>query len=771
MKTYSVLLSILLFNLTLFANSGFRENIGQIKNQNGQPAQAVRYLLHCDGFNVQLREDGFSYDFYQHIGDSVIINRVDFNFHDYNPNYSIKKELPKNAFTSTFVTDQKNPQFEKIIYQNFYEGIDLIFKRTDNNHFEYDFLVTEKGDINDIHFSINGAEVLETKSTSIKLKTQITLFEEVIPLSFDSHSNPIEVTYQNIKQNTFKFSYKGKAKNITIDPTPQLVYATYSGSQWWMSDVKFLSDMSYAVSGYTQTLTNIATEGSYQNHLLGEVNATLTRFDASNQLMWCTYFGTDQTASTHMIIQDNLILFAGYTNSTILPAEQGFQSTFGGFRDVFVAAFDISGDFLYSSYLGGTENDQPASISKLNDSQFAITGFTFSENFPTLNSSNTYAGDRDAFLAVFDFATGECQYSSVFGGNVEDVINGVVKTQNNKYAFFGRSNSPQLTQSGSLPLPSFLHTQNSNTDTDALFGVLDENFSLEFIGLHGAEGYEAYTHGKLNNEGKIILTNDTRFTEVPYTPNAQNTELNGHTSGLTINIIDQNFNLTYCSLLSPAYIENNSFYITEVRDIHIAPDNSIYLTGDTRDGANIATPDALYPQLFEYPLNTMFGDAYIIKLASNGITSWGTYFGGYCLDGAYGIDLKNDKLIICGGSSGYATFPEEYQYSFVTPDAFQTEINPGGGWIAIFDQLVNVSEFESAENTIHIFPNPTSEMINLKGEELQQALCTIYDLTGKAVYSNQLNTPTINIENLPSGIYTLTLQTPSSLRKAKFVKQ
>ena len=761
----------MLFSIALMATSGFRENIGQIKNQNGQPAEAVRYLLHCDGFNVQLREDGFSYDFYQYAGDSITINRVDFIFHDYNPNYSIKKELPKNAFNSTFVTDQKKPQFEKIIYTNFYEGIDLVLKRTDNNHFEYDFLVTENGDINDIHFSINGAEVLETKSTSIRLKTQIIIFEEVIQLSFDSKKNPIEVNYKNTDRKTFRFSYEGAAKNITIDPTPQLIYATYSGDKWNMTDVKFLSDMGYAVSGSTQFLTNIATEGSYQNQLIGELNATLMRFDSANELLWCTYFGTDQTASNHMIVQGELILMTGYTNSPTLPAEESFQNSFGGFRDVFFAAFDTSGNFLYSSYLGGTENDQPTSISKLNNTQFAITGFTFSANFPSLNSGYTYSGDRDAFLAVFNFASGACQYSSVFGGTIEDVINGVVKTEDNKYVFFGRTNSPSLSQSGINPLPSFLHHLNSNSDSDAIFGVLDSNFNTEFIGLHGAEGYEDFTHGQHNNEGKIILTNDTRFTEVSYTPNAQNTELNGHTSGLTINIIDQNFNLEYCSLLTPIYTENNFIYQAEVRDIHIAPDNSIFLTGNTRLDENIASSDALYPQFFEYPLNPLFGDAYIMKLGGNGVTLWGTYFGGYSSDFAYGIDYSNDRLIICGSSSGYATFPEEYQYSFVTPDAYQTELNSNGGWIAIFDQLVNLNELNTSENTIQIFPNPSSEVINISGQNLQQAVCKIYDITGKAVYSNKLNSPSINIEILPSGVYTLTLQTPSSLRTAKFIKQ
>ena len=60
MKTYTFLILLLTLNFSALANSGFRENIGQIKNQNGQPAEAVRYFLQCEGYNVQLRNDGFA---------------------------------------------------------------------------------------------------------------------------------------------------------------------------------------------------------------------------------------------------------------------------------------------------------------------------------------------------------------------------------------------------------------------------------------------------------------------------------------------------------------------------------------------------------------------------------------------------------------------------------------------------------------------------------------------------------------------------------------
>ena len=43
---------------------GFIENKGQISDQEGRPNPAVLYLLNSPGMNVQLRQGGFSYDFY-----------------------------------------------------------------------------------------------------------------------------------------------------------------------------------------------------------------------------------------------------------------------------------------------------------------------------------------------------------------------------------------------------------------------------------------------------------------------------------------------------------------------------------------------------------------------------------------------------------------------------------------------------------------------------------------------------------------------------------
>ena len=66
------LLTFILFFSTLLVSGqnksgsyGFIENKGQIIDQKGKPNPNVKYLLNTNGLNVQLRENGFSYDVYE----------------------------------------------------------------------------------------------------------------------------------------------------------------------------------------------------------------------------------------------------------------------------------------------------------------------------------------------------------------------------------------------------------------------------------------------------------------------------------------------------------------------------------------------------------------------------------------------------------------------------------------------------------------------------------------------------------------------------------
>lgn len=73
-----------------------------------------------------------------------------------------------------------------------------------------------------------------------------------------------------------------------------------------------------------------------------------------------------------------------------------------------------------------------------------------------------------------------------------------------------------------------------------------------------------------------------------------------------------------------------------------------------------------------------------------------------------------------------------------------------------------------------IFPNPTSELLNIKTSTFENVTYTLYDAQGKLVMQDILSaeqTP-IQVSQLASGIYLLTLNNQTqNLKTFKLIKQ
>lgn len=766
MKTYTLLILLLTLNFSALANSGFRENIGQIKNQNGQPAEAVRYFLECEGYNVQLRHDGFSYDFIRRIGEEIIIDRVDFIFNDFNSNYSIEKVVPQSPYKTSYVADNGKKQFEKIIYKNFYNGIDIVFKRKAENSFEYDFVISERGNINEIKFNIEGADIKDVHRNELFIGNEFIQFKETIPLSFNNDGMPVDVFFEKSNQNTISLTCKSQDSGITIDPTPVLLYATYTKESWGIWDVKFLDNMDYITLGFGDPI-DVATEGAYQTSLVGIFNVILSRFDISNNLLWSTYFGADITAAYEFVIIDDKIVFCGIAEGNNLPTDGAFQPNNNGGRDIIIGIFNTDGEFEHCTYFGGSGYDQADDIAYIGNGKVAIGGRTESINFPTINSTSSYSGSTDGIVAVFDINTKIFTASFIIGGTNQDLVDNIISKSDGSFVFTGVTRSTSLSTLGvNNPPSTFSVSPNvSNGWDEGLIGTVNANNEIEFLGFLGGNQGDKILFGTRTNQNKLILISSSSSTDLPFTANADLTDIQNQSGAAIVYIFDANYNLEYCSQL---------FASMPLFEGDVVSDEfgNIYIHATTTSATNVATLGALYPDFFLYPFNPNSNyDGAIIQLAPTGQKTWGTYFGNYSSQTSLAIDYLNSKLIVAGITGSDALYPTEYQSSFLTDDAMEDNVSISAGFIAIFDQLVNVNEFETTENTIQVFPNPSSEVINISANDLQQAVCNIYDITGKTVYSHKLNSPSINIEILPSGIYTLTLQTPSSLRTAKFIKQ
>ena len=70
-----------------------------------------------------------------------------------------------------------------------------------------------------------------------------------------------------------------------------------------------------------------------------------------------------------------------------------------------------------------------------------------------------------------------------------------------------------------------------------------------------------------------------------------------------------------------------------------------------------------------------------------------------------------------------------------------------------------------------LFPNPTTDVLNLSLKNTDGAIYTIFDLTGKRVANGFLENASVNVEQLPLGNYFLRIFQDGALQTQRFVKK
>jgi hypothetical protein len=189
-----------------------------------------------------------------------------------------------------------------------------------------------------------------------------------------------------------------------------LVYSTYLGGNSYDLGQSIAVDAAgnAYVTGFT-TSSTFPTVNPLQAALTGTGGVFVSKLNASGSaLVYSTYLGGasnyDIGAGIAVDTAGNAYI-TGDTNSSIFPTTvNAFQGSYGGSGDSFVSEIDASGSALvYSSYLGGSGEDQGYGIAVDTAGNAYVTGWTTSSNFPTVNALQATCascGDlADAFVA------------------------------------------------------------------------------------------------------------------------------------------------------------------------------------------------------------------------------------------------------------------------------------------------------------------------------------------------------------------------------------
>jgi hypothetical protein len=217
----------------------------------------------------------------------------------------------------------------------------------------------------------------------------------------------------------------------------ELVYSTYLGG----SDADFVNGIAVDaageayVAGATASTNFPVTPGAAQTSNAGSLNAFVAKLNAAGSgLVYSTYLGGTGSDQANRIAVDAAgeAYVAGLANSVNFPTTVGALQTSdpsnGSFGHAFVAKLNAAGSGLvYSTYLGGSGNDQANGIAVDPAGQAYVTGLTFSKNFPTTAGAlkTSIAGVENAFVAKLNAAGSGLVYSTYLGGSEFDVANAI----------------------------------------------------------------------------------------------------------------------------------------------------------------------------------------------------------------------------------------------------------------------------------------------------------------------------------------------------------
>ncbi|MDQ3703770.1 MAG: SBBP repeat-containing protein [Chloroflexota bacterium] len=242
-----------------------------------------------------------------------------------------------------------------------------------------------------------------------------------------------------------------------------LVYSTYLGGSGNDDSYGIEVDGSenVYVTGDT-TSTNFPTVNPIQAANAGGIaDAFVTKLNADGSaLVYSTYLGGTglETGSDIAVDATNNAHVVGFTTSTNFPTANALQSSNASGSDGFVVKLNPEGSaFVYSTYLGGNSSDGANGIVVDGDSNAYVTGYTYSNNFPTASAlQNNNAGSSDLFVTKLNAQGSALVYSTYLGGGsldeghkiVVDGIGNAYVTGSTQSANFPTANAVQPAYAG-----------------------------------------------------------------------------------------------------------------------------------------------------------------------------------------------------------------------------------------------------------------------------------------------------------------------------------
>lgn len=291
------------------------------------------------------------------------------------------------------------PHYGRVRYEDVYPGIDLLHYGK-QRQLEYDFLISPGADPRNIRLEFRGVDAWRVdENGNLVLKTDGGELVQHKPIAYQETGGErklIEADYElslarlgSAKRTVgFRLGRYDNEKELIIDPV--LTYSTYLGGSDHEDSPRIAVDSSGNAYITGSTLSaDFPTLNPIQPGNAGNDDMFISKLNPTGTgLVYSTYVGGSNNDQANGIALDGAgnAYVVGTTGSTNFPTQNPLQFANAGSADVFVLKLNAAGSALvYSTYLGGSGLDRGLDIAVDSTGNAYLTGDTFSTNFPTVN--------------------------------------------------------------------------------------------------------------------------------------------------------------------------------------------------------------------------------------------------------------------------------------------------------------------------------------------------------------------------------------------------
>lgn len=303
----------------------------------------------------------------------------------------------------------------------------------------------------------------------------------------------------------------------------------------------------------------------------------------------------------------------------------------------------------WSTFLGKNNSDDIKSVTRDNNGNYYIIMQTNSKGLPVNNGliHDTLKGFYDAYLAKLD-SCGGFIWGTYIGTPGFDSGEKICLCKDGNIAFCG------YTQSNGLPVSAGAFQNTFNGQNDAFIGKINPNGQLLWLSYFGSSGSDIAYEILCDTTGNLLLGGTSTSNTLYTTSSSFQMTMAGNTDAFIARFSAAG-QLKWCTFYGGNGSEDIHALATDIHGNVIGSGGTFSFNLSTSPGCQQSVKD-------------IGMDAYLIKLDSNGVRVFSTFFGGNGQDDAYGLATDNTANIYMSGQTASTNFS-------VTANAFQPQLS------------------------------------------------------------------------------------------------